>query len=192
MTHFFNFRRNSYDDDDIIAGIQGNMVQQNRAIKTLFKSHKGYIHKGRKKYGLSEEDARFAYDLALGQLMKEILDDRFRRDSLLSTMLMTIFLRRCIDILDKKRTNLDTVPIEAIAPGLPQTSQHFLKDFITRDKLDHVKKLLEKIGEKCKEILVMKWEGYSDIEIAELLGYSGPSVVNSRRYTCRKKLKDLM
>lgn len=51
---------------------------------------------------------------------------------------------------------------------------------------------LDSIGEKCKEILLLFEDGYSDKDIAEKLAYHTAAVAKTTRLRCRDKLKNLL
>jgi DNA-binding CsgD family transcriptional regulator len=53
-----------------------------------------------------------------------------------------------------------------------------------------IKKQLDAIGQKCKEVLLMFEDGLTDKEIAEILSYSNAAVVKTTRLRCLDKLRE--
>lgn len=54
-----------------------------------------------------------------------------------------------------------------------------------------IHKFLGRIGEKCRELLLLKAEGYQMEEIAEKMQYKSADSAKSAHHDCRKKLNDL-
>jgi len=55
-----------------------------------------------------------------------------------------------------------------------------------------IKQYLEVIGEKCKEILLLFEDGYTDNQIAERLVYNNAAVAKTTRLRCLEKIKEKM
>jgi RNA polymerase sigma-70 factor (ECF subfamily) len=53
-----------------------------------------------------------------------------------------------------------------------------------------IKEQLKNIGDKCREILLLFEDGFTDREIAEELSYNSPAVAKTTRIRCIEKLKE--
>ncbi len=51
---------------------------------------------------------------------------------------------------------------------------------------------LKELGDKCKELLLLFEDGYSDKEIAVQMNYQSPEVVKTTRLRCLGKLREKM
>lgn len=189
ISPMFLKRHQNYKDTDIIAGIQSGGIPKEKALKTLYQSHLGYIYKGKSRYHLSDEAARDAYQDAIIGLMRQIEGNKFRGDSKLSTYLYKIFSNKCVDQLKKKQTYLGE-ELEDSLPNLPEASHHFLKTFLAREEWLHLQDFLNQLGENCKQILIMAAKGFKDEEIAESQGLKNAKTVKATRHRCRKKLSE--
>jgi RNA polymerase sigma factor (sigma-70 family) len=181
-------------DEEIIKGLKDGSGRS-RAIfeNEFYGKYKYFINNGRSKYKLSYDDSFSAYSDALLSAIHNIINGRFNHQFTLKTYLYRIFLNKCVDLLRKKannkeRPNQSTGEPEPDLPGSEKSAEDSLVD---EEKFLWMKQCLDQIGEKCKEILLLHEDEYSDKEIAEILPYSNAAVVKTTRLRCREKLKSL-
>lgn len=160
---------------------------------TLFDLYAYMVGEGVKKYGLDREDASSAYADAVMAAVDNVVNEHFAFNASLKTYLYQIFSNKCVDLTRKKTTNkskvhqylwIDEMP-------LPDESRNILKKLMDSDLLDAVKKKIELLGEKCKEMLALWGDGYSDQEVSVMLDYKSEAVTKTSRLRCLHKLREL-
>lgn len=180
-----------YADDYMIAEIQAGGGRQEQAIKRLYEQYFHLVKTSRRKYRtLEEEDFLTAYNSAVLALRRQLVTGNFRGESSLATYLTRIFSNKCIDLL-RQKSGPRMEPIEA----LPERSDEddTLQHLIQSDQIKRAMLHLESLGDVCKQILLdSEYWGYSSEEIAERIGFSGANSVNSKKYSCLQKLRQMM
>ncbi len=72
-----------------------------------------------------------------------------------------------------------------------ETSINEEKIFVSKEIWEHLDRLLEQIGRKCKEVLKLWSMGYSHEEIAKLINYENANVSKKTKSLCIEKLKNM-
>ncbi|MEP6465060.1 MAG: hypothetical protein ABJB05_02090, partial [Parafilimonas sp.] len=83
-----------------------------------------------------------------------------------------------------------TMPVADAMNYLPDNARNVIEKLVTNELKANVKKQLDTIGQKCKEVLLMFEDGLTDKEIAALLLYSNAAVVKTTRLRCLDKLRE--
>ncbi|MBC7776741.1 MAG: sigma-70 family RNA polymerase sigma factor [Phycisphaerae bacterium] len=182
----------THTDAQLIGTIQQGGPPQEQAIRHLYEQCFYMVRDGRGKYRqLDDEDLLTAYNSAIIAVRKQILNNAFRGESALATYLQKIFSNRCIDILRTKSSNR-TVPMEHI-PDAPDESQDLLSRWVREEQLEMVREKLKHLGGVCEKILhLSEYLDYTAQQIAEAIGFSNANSVNSKKYSCLQKLRELM
>ena len=182
-----------HTDEALINHIQAGGNRQEQGIRQLYEQYYYLTRDGRKKYRtLDSSDLISAYNLAVISLRKQILTGVFRGDSTLATYLTRIFTNKCIDLLRKQKSDRQVAPVEYF-PEVEDQTPNALSRLIQMDQLERVRRQLQEIGEVCKQILLdSEYYGYSSEEIAQRIGFSNAASVNSKKYTCLQKLRELL
>lgn len=183
--------RKSYSESELISGIQAGGIQRERSTDLLLRRHRNLISRGKKRYGLSDQVAEETYLDAIMSLCQQVEIGKFRGESKLSTYLHRIFENRCKNRLrDDKKARYSWVEE---MPDMPERAQTVLEELEQAEELEAAKLLLDQLGGKCKEILLLsELQGYSQQEIAEQLGLKSARVVATSRHRCLSKLKHLI
>ncbi|MCI4670081.1 MAG: sigma-70 family RNA polymerase sigma factor [Bacteroidia bacterium] len=184
-----NYRK--IPDQDLLAGLKSSGRERRDYEEILYKKYINLIWSRPRKYKLTEEEARQAYNDAIMGFLRQIDNEKFRGESSVYTYLKSIFIRKCIDIFRSGPT-IDIYE-ESIEDNLhlPDSSVNLLKSLVSRDELENAMKLLAKLGEKCKELLLLSAEGFKMAEIAQMMGFKNPDSAYSNKHQCKKKLKEL-
>lgn len=175
-------------DKKIIEGIKMGGIQQERSIKKLYEAYFHLVHDGKRKYHqLRHEELLSAYNESIIAIRRHIVEGHFRGASSLWTYLNTIFFRKAVDIIRKGSSNIveavDELPEEMdIAPNM-------LQKMATQERYQNLLGKLDQLGSPCKEIILdSEYSGYNSEEIAERIGFSNAKSVNSKKYSCLKRL----
>lgn len=162
----------------------------------LYTTYNYFINEGCKKHNISQDDSLSAYHDALLALKNNILSNSFDGKSSIKTYFFQIFSNKCIDLIRKSTTNKEqvhkTMPVPELLNQLPDAARNMVEKLITNEKRKALAAGLELIGEKCKQMLLLFEDGYSDKQIAEKLSYNNAPVVKTSRLRCIEKLKEKM
>jgi RNA polymerase sigma factor (sigma-70 family) len=184
-----------YEDIEIVNGLNGNFEQRPHFEKALYRKYEYLIKEGCRKYKLIYEDCFSAYSDATLATIHNIINTKFDRNYSLKAYLSQIFYHKCVDQLRKITNNKQKVHASALTPELlnhlPETARNVINMLIDKEQITHITRYLDTIGEKCKEILLLTVDGYTDMQIAEKLGYNNANVIKSTRLRCREKLNKL-
>ena len=82
-----------------------------------------------------------------------------------------------------------THPEDDVADGSLSTLDHMIDD----ERAEAVRSALETLGEPCRTLLLLfYWEELSMEDIARRLGFANAATAKSKKYQCKKSLKDLL
>lgn len=183
-------------DHEIVDGLASGYSHRQTFEKELYTKYKYFIQEGCRNYKLSLDDSFSAYTDAVLSVIHNVIERNFGNRSSLKTYLYKVFSNKCIDFVRKKTTNKERVNISAVEPELlgqlPDSARIVVEKLIDNQKLLALKQYLSEIGEKCKQILLLFQDGYSDKEIAEQLAYNSASVAKVTRLRCLEKIREKM
>ena len=183
-------------DVEIINGLLSSHKNRAHFEKEFYMQYQYFIQEGCRRYRLTYEDSFSAYSDAVLSVIKNIINQSFNNNSSLKTYLFQVFSNKCIDLIRKRTTNIQKVHQSVAEPELlshlPDKSKNVIDKLIEHQKLLEIRRHLEVIGEKCKEILLLFEDGYTDKEIAEKLWYNTASVAKTTRLRCLDKIKEKM
>ncbi|MEI6946529.1 sigma-70 family RNA polymerase sigma factor [Paraflavisolibacter sp. H34] len=181
----------------IFQGLLGrNQDRRARFEKELYLQYQYFIGEGCRKYHLSYDDCFDAYSDTVLAAIHNIIGGRFDNQVSLKTYLFQIYHHKCVDLIRKVSNDKEKIHRSAIGPELlhclPDTAKAAIERLIDVEMVAEMKEGLERIGERCREILLLYEDGYSDKEIAEIMAFSSPAVAKTTRLRCREKIKNFM
>jgi RNA polymerase sigma factor (sigma-70 family) len=183
----------STSENLILQELKSEGFSRRNAERELYKSFFYLIKEAEKKYGIENEEAASVYSDTVLVIIKNVTSGKFEGRSSLKTYIYQIFSNKCVDLLRKRTTNKgkieDTMPYDSLVYELPDETKDIIQKLIARDEKQQVLERLNEIGEKCKELLLLFEDGYSDKEIAEFMKYQSADVVKTTRQRCMEKLK---
>ncbi len=180
-----------YTDDYFIAEIHAGGSRQEQAIRQLYEQHFHIVRQSRQKYRtLEPDDLVMAYNASIIALRRQLLAGAFRGESTISTYLTRIFSNKCIDVIRQKSArreeSFDVIPEKA-------GDDDVLQRLVQSDRLQQALHYLRELGDVCKQILLdSEYWGYSSEEIAVRIGFNNANSVNSKKYSCLQKLRQMM
>lgn len=182
-------------DEDIVNGLKNNYQQRARVEKELYLLYEYFIKEGCRKFHMTYEDSFSAYSDAVLAAINNIINNRFDNKFSLKTYLFQIFHNKCVDLIRKNTNNKQQVNRSTVVPELishlPDTVKSVIEKLVSREEISMVNKYLDSMNERCKELLLLSVEGYSDKEIAEKLAYNNAAVAKTSRLRCREKIYKL-
>lgn len=183
------------DDIEMIRSLKEDRVVKRKAEEHLFNKYAYFIKEGISKYSLDEEEIFSAYCDTILQAIENIVNTRFEGRSALKTYLYRIFTNKCVDLIRKKTTNKNsihqTAPIFDLLTKISDPAKSVVQQLIEKSDAELLKTKLTETGEKCKQLLMMFAEGFTDKEIATFLEYKSSDVVKTSRLRCLDRLRQL-
>ena len=181
-------------DTEIINNLKAGYAERVRQEKKLYEEYSYFVSEGCRKYNLTHEDSFSAYSDAFLSALLNIVSGRFDGRSSIKTYLFQIFSNKCIDLIRKSTTNkqqvFKTAEMPELMNQLPDAARNAVEKMMSTEQQQAVKATLEQIGERCKEVLLLFEDGYTDKEIAEHLNYNNAAVVKTTRLRCLDKLRE--
>jgi RNA polymerase sigma factor (sigma-70 family) len=182
-------------DQAIVNSLLQAGIERRKAEEQLFSNYTYFIREGMKKYSLQEEEAFDAYSDSVLSAIQKIISGNFEGRSSLKTWLFQIFQNKCVDLLRKKATNKNsvhkTITVSDMLHQLSDTSKTIVQQMMEKADWELLKKRVNELGDKCRELLMLSADGYSDREVAVQLEYKSADVVKTSRLRCLDKLRQL-
>ncbi len=182
------------DDFSIIKGLRSEGLCRRQYEDQLYLTYDYFIREGGMKFGLDRDDSFSAYSDAVIAVIYNIRSGRFEERSSLKTYLRQIYHNKCIDLVRRnanERKNVNhSVNIETLSRVLPDNVKGMIERMMLRSARELIAIRLREMGEKCREILKLYEEGFSDKHIARHLTYHSADVAKTSRLRCLDKLRE--
>jgi RNA polymerase sigma factor (sigma-70 family) len=183
------------NDREILDHLSMESNTRRRGEEMLFRSYTYFIREGIKKFRLSEEEAFDAYSETILSAIAIITDGSFQGNSSLKTFLFRIFQNKCVDLLRKKTTKRQsihqTVSIAELSHQFSDAAKSIIQRIVDNTDLHLLRRRLDELGGKCRQLLMLSAEGYSDKAITQELEYKTADVVKTSRLRCLERLRQL-
>lgn len=183
------------EDEALIRSLRENGLAKRKAEEQLFGQYVYFIREGMSKYSLPEEEAFDAYSDTILYGIDNIIKGIFENRSSLKTYLFKIFCNKCVDLIRKKTTNKSSIhqtsSVSDLLFMIADPAKTVIQQLVDMADTDLLKRKLTELGEKCKKLLSMFAEGYTDREITVEMSYKSPDVVKTSRLRCLDKLRQL-
>ncbi len=181
------------DDFRLIEGLQQEGLAGRKFEDQLYIVYNYFIREGCNKYNLSEEDGFSAYSDAVIAVINSIRSRKFEGRSSLKTYLFQIFCNKCVDTVRRNTADKAVVhraePIDAISFQMPDNVSGIVEKIMQKINRNIIMQNLKEMGEKCRSILLLFEEGFSDREIAARMSYETAAVAKTSRLRCLEKLR---
>ncbi|MEM9548882.1 MAG: sigma-70 family RNA polymerase sigma factor [Bacteroidota bacterium] len=187
-----SFSLQDYSTDDLIKMIKQSPKERERILRAICKDEKlkSGIRKIVRKFQGVSIDFDEIFNLTLVQFLKKALaNDDFSIRTNLNSYLFGIANFLCLNKLKDKHNKTLTIDEEVENRS---TEQSMDLQIIHQEKKMILHSILNKIGKKCREVLIMWGANYKMKEIAEKLNYSSDVVVRRKKFECMKKLSSYM
>lgn len=180
-------------DSEIIDLIQQGGIKKERALSLLLQQNWGLIKRGQNRYSLSVDESKEVLLDCIMAFASSVDREIFRRDSKIKTYLYRIFQNRASNKNRDLKRAASKYPFVEEMPIVPDKAKNMLQTMILEEENNWIEIFLEKLGDKCKDILTMQiFGGYSQEEIAQKLNFKTAKSVSTTRYRCLAKLKKLL
>lgn len=160
------------------------------ALDILYRTNRSAVMSYVVRNSGNRDDADDLLQEALVILWERVRTGRYSHDAKLSTFLYAtvrnIWLRR---LSRRKFESTQEIDPEAQSREEPTA----LEELIASERGEHLQKALERLGEPCRSLLLLfYWEEQSMDEIARRLGFANADTAKSKKYQCKKALRDLI
>ncbi|MEM7655339.1 MAG: hypothetical protein AAF399_04360 [Bacteroidota bacterium] len=169
----------------------GPLAQQ--ALQALLLAHQDFIGKGQKRWNISEQIARKGYYLAL----TDVLDMARQNDpslpgKRLSQHLFEQFRLRVTGYQRSGEWESEMMALRRLAPGLNAGNWMRLRRFLAPLSWGKARERFQQLRDTCQMILLLGWQGFSDDDLAAVVGYKkGRTVAARRKQALRQLSKDI-
>ncbi len=181
------------NDKEIVEGLKQTGTFRRRAEDQLFSQYAYLMNTSQKKFKLNDDEIFTAYSDTVLKIIEKIISDDFEGRSSIKTYLFTIFNNKCVDVLRKKSSNKyavnNTEEFTDTLADLSDPAKSIIQVLIERTDIESLKKKLQDLGNKCRELLEYFINNSPDKTTAEKLGYSSADVVRTSRGRCIEKLR---
>ena len=179
-----------------MTDLQAGGAQRRLAEKNLYERFMYLVQHGMRTYRLSEDDSVSAYSDTILSVINNVVGGRFEGRSSLKSYIFQIFMNKCVDAVRKKTTNRHTIydheMVENLTRALPDKARNIVQQLIEINERTSLMEKITALGEKCRQLLLLFEDGYSDKEIAVEMEYNTPEVVKTTRLRCLEKLREKM
>lgn len=183
------------EDQKIIGDLRLGGTERRRTEDLLFNRFSYFIREGISKHHLSEDDAFTAYSDTVMAGIGKIVDGRFEGRSSLKTYFYQIYYNKCVDLLRKSTTNKNSVHrAESIGDrmlSLSDSARSIVQHLIDKADWDLLKQRLNELEDKCRQLLLLWGNNFSDLEVAAQMAYKSADVVKTSRLRCLEKLRKI-
>ena len=180
-------------ESELIEGLKSEGVKRQLVEKKLFEHFFYLVRIARKKYNLSGEDCASVYSDTIMAVIHNIISGKFEGRSSLKTYTYQILMNKSVDSIRKNTTNktvYDSNVMERMTASLPDKARNIVQQLIERGNRFALAKQIRELGDKCRQLLLLFEDGFSDKEIAHEMGYNSPDVVKTSRLRCLDKLRE--
>lgn len=177
----------AFTDQELVAAIKKGGAGRQEAIRFIYdreELRRKVIHFVRTNQG-NEADGNDMFHEGIIVLDRNIREDKFRAESSVEGYLYSIcrFLwhnqRRKKARIDLKEDPVQMDQTETTTPEL---------QLLTEEKKELLRRTLEQLGERCRQILELWQLSYSMEEIAVEMSFSSAQMARKNKYRCQQSL----
>ncbi len=175
-----------WSDDKIVEALKGSITDRNQTLKYVFikLNWKEMVINYILKNGGNETDAIEIANDTLIYFDRNIRNNRFKGNSSLKTYFMAIAKRQWWKQQQRKK-HFDEFDPQKHDRTVENAEDYILK----KERIQYLKLLAAKFGEKCKKVFQLIQLGYKGIELAKELGLENADMAKKTTYRCREKLR---
>jgi len=170
--------------------IKSNSLERENALRIIYQANKEKVCSYIRSNSGREEEAKDMFQETIIAFYENVLNNKFKGDSTISTYLYSIARFKWLNQIKKNniRMHHDTETINT-----EEFYKSPLASIIDKEKKDSVLEVLENLGTSCKKLLIESiYHNKSMKEITQQGDYSSEQIVRNKKYKCLKKLKELL
>ena len=172
-------------DQEIISAIRSGVNEQ-KALEQLYNDLLPNVKIICRKYRADDIDSYDIFQESILTFYDYIKKDRFNQSYSIGAFISTVARNKVIDLL-RKRNRVPETEIDDF--NIPKDLTINGDVLITKEKKDALEHIFSSIGEKCKELLLLrKYDKRSMTEICQIMGFSSENSAKTQIYKCKQKL----
>ena len=181
----------NYTDQEVVSMIVSSTDNRNKALKEVYMSQKLRlsVKKAVAKMGAQDSDIKDTYQDAIVIFDRNVRNGKFRGDSTIVTYITGIAKWLWLGQQRKLRRMKSTDQIE-IYDGIEDSNAEELVE--VEERKHHLRRLLDKMDDKCNGLLKMYMLNLSMKEIAEKRGFTKVQSAKNAVHRCREKLRTII
>lgn len=175
-----------YTDQDIIRAIKEG--KDDKVLSLLYKDVlpkvKNYIMRN----SGNEDEVNDIFQDAVLAFYRQVKLNRFKEENEIAGFIFSVSRNLWINYIKKSRKSIN---IES--QNEPDTGDNHLDLIITEERKNLVDKVLNEIGDRCREILLLSvYQKLSMKEICQKMGFTSENSAKTQNYKCKQKLMELV
>jgi RNA polymerase sigma factor (sigma-70 family) len=192
LTNYRNLMgtRKDFTDQSLIHSLRSE-ANPDEAIRYLYRTQFRLTAAYIKQNSGSQEDAEDIFQELVLVFIEILKKDKFRGESSVSTFLYA--LTRNIWLNELSRRGKSKQRDEIFEKGKDKSDPDVNHLIVDRETKLQLMKVVDKLGETCKKILVaFYFDNLAIREILQTLSYENEQVVRNKKYKCLKQLEQMM
>ncbi len=181
----------NYSDAELVYTLK-HATEMDAGIKFIYREYYTFLEKYVLNNKGNKEDASDVIQETIIVFISIVEQDKFRGDASVKSFLYSITRNLWLTEL-KKRNSADNRN-KYFEKSKDTIEQGIIKHLINREHLTLIQQLFEKLGEKCRQLLMLVYyEELSMSAIVELMpDYQNEQVLRNKKYKCMKQLEQMM
>lgn len=176
-----------FSDQDLVAAIKKGGSSRQEAIRFVYDKadlRGKVVHFVRRNQG-NDADGHDMFHEGIIVLDRNIREDKFRGESSVEGYLYSI----CRFLWQNQRRKKARVDLKEDATQMDQVESNNPEvELISDEKKNILRRALEQLGERCKQILELWQLSYSMEEIATEMNFSSAQMARKNKYRCQQSL----
>ena len=180
-----------YSDAELIASLK-NARMQDDAIRFIYKNYYDMLESYVVNNNGNSDDSADAIQETIVAFVELVEQDKFRGESSIKSFLFAITKNIWLSEL-RKRGNADKRN-RAYEKTKEENEHATVDQLVKREYFKSIQLLFEKLGEKCKQLLMaVYYEDLAMIDIVKLMPeYQNEQVIRNKKYKCMKQLNEMI
>ncbi len=170
---------------DLIDQIRSGIDGRNRAMESLYRNKQ--LRQATERFILSKGGTKEEAETIFSDAIINLVKNCYKRDFAIKSTLENYFFGVTRNLWfrtlrEKQRSHTDDAPTEDIEYDTPEIV------LMASERRQFLSQLLNKLDQKCREVLTMWSTDMKMQSIAKQMSYSSPEVVRKKKHFCLKKL----
>ncbi|MBC7874128.1 MAG: sigma-70 family RNA polymerase sigma factor [Ferruginibacter sp.] len=180
----------NFPDSELVGNLRSGQ-RMDEMVKAIYRSYFDSLRWYVMNNSGSRQDAEDVFQEVVVSFIELVQKDKFRGESTVKTFLFSLNRFTWLNELKKRgRALAREEKYERGQDKMELDTSHFIAE---REGKAEVVKLVGKLGEDCRKILLLfYYENLSIKEILDTMHYENEQVVRNKKYKCLKQLEQMM
>lgn len=177
-----------YGDNELIQSLK-NAASMNDVISFMYKEYFGLLESYIVNNSGSKDDAADIIQETMLAFVEIAQQDKYRGKASVKSFLYSI--TRNLWLAELRKRNSADKRNRVFETAKDDTEQATVAHLIRNEYFKSIQQLLDKLGEKCKELLMLVY--YEDLSMSDIMkqmnGFQNEQVLRNKKYKCMKQLE---